>query len=899
MTPERWQKINEVFQSVVELETEDRRAYLDRACDGDESLRGQVETLLAANEDAGTFMAGNAAEDVGHLLEDDSRTLSGQSLGHYDIISELGSGGMGRVYLAHDSKLNRPIAVKTLPVSFSGKEDYVKRFQTEAKAAATLNHPNIATVFSVEETDEHNLFITMEYVEGKSLNRMIPSGGLDLRTFLEWFISIADALAHAHAKGIVHRDIKPGNIMITQAGNPKILDFGLARIDKTTELHEDSTLTKPGQVLGTPAYMSPEQAEGKQTDYRTDIFSLGVLMYECITGRKPFTGDNYASVVSALLTKDPQNIAEIKPDVPYLLSRLIMKCLRKESRYRYQSMDEVRVILTEIESAFGSGASLASSGTYPLSKPSGVSPNLLYAAFGVIALLALFAGWTWFSRSTNDDKLVQRFSIHSERPTNISVLDAKISPDGKNLILNDSSSREDHLYIRSLDSFEIRLLEGTDDHEVPFFSPDGTWVGYTTRSDKIKKIPIEGGTPVTICEACPSIRSGHWGDDGWIYYSSNKGLQRVSSDGGKPEELTQVDSEKGENNHYMPQLLPDRETVLFSIGRSDHPKLAILSLADNKWSYIEEAGKAWFGKYVSTGHIIFARGKQLMVLPFDLGTRNVTGKATFALPDLFAMAPNIEISENGTLIYLPTISRTDNQVVWVDRFGNATPAIEEKGDFNAPRLSPDGSRIAVERDDDIWVYELRTGGKIRITSDGKNEIPIWSRDGKWIYYGSEKDTVFAVHRKSANGTGEAEEITSGKYRLRPYSISPDNVLTVAANNKEGIVIEALTLEDKKRRVIIGTKYREDTPRFSPDGKWLAYFFDGNGEPADLCASLERFRTKDRRNEGRWNVSCLVSDGQRDLLPSRQPYLFDGHRYVQRLFCLKPKTGASGTLPDLL
>ena len=243
-------------------------------------MREQVETLLAADADAGTFIDGNAAKDIGHLLTNKNEpTLSGQNLGHYEILSILGTGGMGKVYLAKDSKLNRSVAVKTLPNLFSTQPNFVKRFQTEAKAAATLNHPNVATIYSVEETDENKFFITMEYVEGKPLNAMIPEDGLDQRTFLEWFISLTDALALAHEKGITHRDIKPSNIMITPAGIPKILDFGLARIENSKVNDDDSTLhlTKTGQVLGTPAYMSPEQAQGKQADHRSDIFSLGVV----------------------------------------------------------------------------------------------------------------------------------------------------------------------------------------------------------------------------------------------------------------------------------------------------------------------------------------------------------------------------------------------------------------------------------------------------------------------------------------------------------------------------------------------------------------------------------------------------------------------------------------------
>ena len=365
MTPEKWQKINEIFESVVDLDIDKKKSFIEKACGDDESLIREVESLLEANDQAGTFIGGNAAEDVGHLLRDKKApVLTGESLGHYEIVSILGSGGMGNVYLAKDSKLDRSIAVKTLPDSFSRESNYVRRFRTEAKAAATLNHANVATIYSVEETDDNHLFITMEYVEGKPLSQMIPQNGLSQRTFLEWFIAITDALSHAHDKGVVHRDIKPNNIMITPKGAPKILDFGLAQLDKAKFSENDTTLnlTKTGQVIGTPAYMSPEQAEGKQSDHRSDIVRLGVLMYEAITGEKPFKGDNYASIVSQLMTKEPRNIAEIKPDVPYLLTRVIMKCLSKDPRYRYQSMSEIRVILREIDSAIDSGPSLSKPG---------------------------------------------------------------------------------------------------------------------------------------------------------------------------------------------------------------------------------------------------------------------------------------------------------------------------------------------------------------------------------------------------------------------------------------------------------------------------------------------------------------------------------------------------------
>ncbi len=836
MTPERWQKINEVFQSAVDLKPDEQDAFLKEVCGDDESLRQQVKTLLAANDEAGNFINENAAKDAAHLLTlKSSPDLLGDKLCHYEIISVLGSGGMGKVYLARDSKLNRSVAVKTLPYSFSKESDYVKRFQTEAKAAANLNHPNVATVYSVEETDDHQTFITMEYIEGKPLNEMIPTGGLDVRTFLEWFIAITDALGHAHEKGIVHRDIKPGNIMITPSGIPKILDFGLARIDKAkiSEHHSTLSLTKTGQILGTPTYMSPEQAKGKDADHRTDIFSLGVVMYEAVTGEKPFKGDNYASIVSNLLSREPKNISDLKPDVPFLLSRLIMKCLNKEPHFRYQSMDEVRVILREINSAIASGASLSKPEPFISTRSEKISTFFLYGLIGLLSLVSIFALWQWLSTDQAGEKGVAKFIIGHPQSSGLGVMNSKISPDGKNLLFQSYRNSGVRFYLRALDSFEAKPIAGTEGGHIGFFSPDGKWIAFTTISDNIKKVSIEGGSPVTVCESCPSDRTGFWGADNNIYFSSSKGLLRVSADGGgKPEQLTTINKEKGESEHYYPQLLPGGKNVLFTVGGSDGSKTGVLSLLDKKWNYIEEMGESGSGKYVSTGHIIFARGRQLMALAFDPETLEAADKPTLIQPDLFEMAPNIQISENGTLIYLAAISRTENQIVAVDRNGNVTPVLDRKGDFASPKYSPDGTRLTVTYNDDIWVYDIKTGTGNRITDEGKSEIPIWSLDGGSVIYATRDDDQYIIYEKNSDGTGEAREIYKSDKRVSPYSIHPtENVLALSVLNHQGNSgIIAKSLNDGTTKDVVSTRFREDTPRFSPDGKWLLYFSMDTGRP---------------------------------------------------------------------
>ena len=843
MSPERWQKINDVFQSVVELELDEQSAYLKKACADDKSLREQVETLLAANNEAGTFIAGNAAKDVGHLLTlENQKTLTGESLGHYEIISILGTGGMGKVYLAKDSKLNRSIAVKTLPNSFSSDSDHVKRLQTEARAAANLNHPNVATIYSVEETDDNQTFITMEYVEGKPLSKMIPESGFDQRTFLDLFISIADALAHAHEKGIVHRDIKPSNIMITPAGEPKILDFGLAQIDRKRLGDEDSTLnlTKTGQVLGTPAYMSPEQAKGEEADHRTDIFSLGVVMYEAITGERPFKGDNYASVVIKLLQKDARNISEIKPEVPYLLSRLIMKCLSKEPRYRYQSMNEVRVLLKEINSAIDSGASLSRPAQKALIPQKNYLPWLIGGVLLLLLATASFFAWNFFQTDDTNTEEITRFHIQPPSTDPSDLFNVRITPDGKNLIFSSKQDEVDMLFIRPLDKFEATPIKGTENGNDPLISPDGEWLAFRYGIKGLRKVPLTGGAPISICDSCDVGSGSDWGTDNMIVYADKTGIHRVSADGGEPERLTTVNKDAGEKSHLSPIFLPDQKGVIFTISKKNKRSLAVLSLESKELKTLELPGSVGYPKFLKTGHLLYGREEQIFAVPFDVQNLKIAGKSIPVLEGVFSFLPDINISETGTLIYLPAVSLKSNSLVWVDKAGKDSPALKKRGNFFAPKLSPDGKQVAVALNGDIWVFDLNSDRGIRLTTQGKAGYPLWTKDGKSIIYRVVVEDVWTIYKKNANGTGEAEKIHTSDFEVRPYSIHPTKPIVALsafpAQGKGNIV--ALYFEDGTTKNLVKAPFIADMPNFSPDGKWLAYFATESGNNQIFIQPLE-------------------------------------------------------------
>jgi serine/threonine protein kinase len=544
MTPEQWEKVSELYHSALEIDVAERDAYLETVCDGDPTLRNEVLSLLAADDAAGDFIkepiVGNSPPNFRSSPTND---LAGKSLGHYEIARSVGSGGMGEVYLAIDTRLGRKVAIKTLPAEIADDPNYLKRFRNEALAAANLNHPNVSIIYSVEEAAD-TPFITMEYIEGKTLDRCIPEDGLSIDKFVDWFAQIADALAHAHEKGIIHRDIKPGNVMIATEAKPKVLDFGLALIDprSSVRVESDIHITTPGQIIGTPSYMSPEQAEGKTVDQRTDIFSLGVVMYEALTGDRPFTGDSNAEIVSNLLKSDPLPIQTVRPDVPDALARLIEGCIIKPRDRRVQSMRAISDSLAAMGSYIKTGRSLESfqHRLYREYRPA----SAVWIPFAAV-VVAIAAVGLWYIFSEDKSSAQVSFADFTFRKLSQSndVVFAHITADGRSVAYNTIEDKEMRaMYIRRIDDRNALQLMPPQ--------PVQYWGGLTTSSD---------GSQIFFITAERAAKFGT--------------LYRISSLGGQPRKLVDTVNDLG-------SLSPDGVRVLFVRYTDDGADLISASSED-------------------------------------------------------------------------------------------------------------------------------------------------------------------------------------------------------------------------------------------------------------------------------------------------------------------------------
>ena len=764
------------------------------------------------------------------------------TIAQYTIVSKIGEGGMGVVWRARDSRLGRDVAIKVLPASLSENTDRLNRFEQEAQAAGALNHPNILVIHHIGIHDGAP-YIVSELLEGETLRDRMAGAALPQRKALDYALQIARGLAAAHEKGIIHRDIKPDNVFITDDGRVKILDFGLAKLTSATDGTQSQTEvptrkvnTDPGTVMGTMGYMSPEQLKGQPADHRSDIFSFGAILYEMLSGKRAFRGDSMAETMSAILREDPPDLSETNKTVSPALERVVRHCLEKNPAERFHS---ARDLAFAIESLSGSATVSGQTATMPtittteLSAAVGLSRWLgnarvgwIVAAVLVVSLLAA-VGLLYFNRSETNTRAAR---LSFTPPAELSFNDAQsdvavISPDGQKIAFSATSGDgKNMLYVRALDSSETKLLPGSENVMEPFWSPDSRSVAFGSNG-KLKRSDLAaGGNAQVLCDAARLV-GGTWNKDGIIVFAPDyrAALSQVSAQGGEPKPVAMRFDDQTAESHRYPDFLPDGRHFLF---RRDPKGIWAGSLDSPETRQVLVEVTPFV--YAQPGWLVFVRNDALVAQAFDAARIAFSGEPIPIITgQKNAGTLRFSVSDNGVLIWQGQWER-DYQLVWFDRDGKETGTVDAPMKVNIGEdlsISPDGKRLAVKRNQNLWVVELEKGTALRITSTF-SQMPVWSPDGSRIAF-SEGTSGLTV--RAANGSGDAEGLLPGANF--PAAWSPDGrfIIFVRRGVKTRMDIYALPLfGDRKEYLISNSPFNEQTPAFSPDGRWLAYTSDETG-----------------------------------------------------------------------
>ncbi len=780
--------------------------------------------------------------------------MIGKTLSHYKVIEKIGQGGMGEVYLAQDTTLERRVALKFLPEELQEDPTARKRFLREAKSAAALDHPYICHIHEVGEV-EGKSFIAMEYVQGATLTEKLAEGPLPLKDALRKAREIAEALEAAHKQNIVHRDLKPSNIMLTPEGHVKVMDFGLAKRVTPTEGQEQeitTVLTRAGSTLGTVPYMSPEQVRGPEVDTRSDIFSFGVILYEMLTGVHPFKKGGHIETATAILSETVSPLTLYSEDIPLLLQHTVRKMLAKEPDKRYQLIHEVCTDLGDFiddirESPSETGDALSkpsTAGTIRTSEPTAKRSwqrLLWWGGVALIGVTAAVAVWNLRPQRPPTPQPIRRFAI-SPLPTqqlggggggNYLTL----SPDGRYLVYVVLDAASTQLYLHPMDRFKATPLPGTEGAKHPFFSPDGQWVTFFS-GGKLKKASLVGVSPLTISEVGTTHRGATWRSDDTIIFGTFKsGLMQVSASGGTAQAITTL--EEGEVGHRWPEMLPDGQALLFTVvgepGTLENARIAFLSLETHERRILLDE-ESYNARYAPTGHIIYMKAATLMAVPFDLRQLKVTGPAVPILSNVRARragGADFSFSNDGALVYMrPPFE--ENTLVWVDREGRATPVTETKRAFEEPHFSPDGQYLSVTVTDadgpNVWVYDITRGILSPTTFESENDRAIWTPDGKRLTFASNRTGQGKIYWMPADGSGEAEPlIATPLFNPIPSSWSPDHVLVYSEGPANESDLWVLLLEGERTpQPFLATQFNERQPMFSPDGRWISFTSDRSG-----------------------------------------------------------------------
>ncbi len=772
---------------------------------------------------------------------------AGQKLGPYELGEAIGAGGMGEVYRARDTRLDRTVAIKVLPAHLADSSDLRQRFEREARAISSLNHPHICSLYDVGHQDGVS-FLVMEYLEGETLAQRLERGALPLSDVLKYGVQIADALDKAHRQGVVHRDLKPGNIMLTPQGGAKLMDFGLAKSaiaaasisSMTAPAHASSPITTKGMIVGTFQYMSPEQVEGKEVDARSDLFAFGAVLYEMMTGRRAFQGKSQLSVASAILEKEPEPISIAQPLTPPSLDRTIRKCLAKDPEDRWQTARDLQLELQWIAEA-GSQAGA------PAVVVAGRKQRERWAwiaAAGFAVLAIVFA--VGFVMRAPQPPSVLRATILPPEKTDFQG--AVVSPDGTRLaFVGRGADGTAKLWVRSLDALSAQALSSTDGAFLPFWSADSRSIGFFSADGKLKKIEASGGPPISLCDV-PSGggRGGAWNRDGVILFGmvGRNGIQRVSSAGGATTPVTKLDEARKDANKRWPVFLPDGQHFLYNVRSADR------SLAQGEELYVGSLdGKvnkkllpASFGVQYASGHILFVRESTLMAQPFDTKRLELAGDAFPIAEQVLTNGANgyaaISTSENGVLAYRTGAGQVGSKLVWFDRQGKELGALGDPAIYFNLKISSNGQKVAVDISDpkigppDVWVYDVVRKLRTRLTFDAQADmLPVWSPDGTRVVFRSSRKGPDDLYMKDSSGAGNDELLFESAENKVATSWSADGkfILFNSSGVKTRSDIWVLPMMgERKPYVFLQTDYQESEAQFSPDGRWVAYRSNESG-----------------------------------------------------------------------
>jgi eukaryotic-like serine/threonine-protein kinase len=801
----------------------------------------------------------------------------GTRLGAYEIIAAIGAGGMGEVYRARDTKLNRDVALKILPETFAADPDRLTRFTREAQTLASLNHPNIAQIHGLEDGSSVHALV-MEFVDGADLAQRLAHGPIPVDETMPIAKQIADAIEAAHEQGIVHRDLKPSNVKVRDDGTVKVLDFGLAKaLEGSNTPHQSGSLslsptvaspamTGVGMIMGTAAYMSPEQAKGKSVDKRADIWSFGVVLYEMLTGRMLFQGETASEVMASVIMRDP-DLNALPSTTPASLRHLIARCLVKDPKLRLRDIGEARLALSGSELM-----GIAASPAEPTTR--GVNRWLVALSAALAVALAVTGVMLWRVGASTLAQPVMKFDIQPPDQTSLALVarpSVALSSDGSMVAFVAAAKGESRLYLRSFGELTPRMLPGTEGASNPVFSPNGNEIAFFV-SGRLKKTTLDGVVS-TVIETGSDVdtRGIAWMPDDTLVYSpvATGPLLQVRSTGGAARAVTTLDDKRGERTHRWPAALPGGK-LLFTVGtlaspdNYDRATIDAVDLATGKRQVVLEGASS--ARYVATGHLLFTRESTLYAIPFDVNSLTTRGTPVQVLRgvngDTTTGAAHVAVANNGTMVYAPgSALAAANQLTWVDRQGKAMPIGLPQGLYFDPRISPDGTRVAVTWQSltagsgDIWVSDLTRNTFTRLSFSGGALTPVWSGDGRTIYYvvidpSGRKTTIM---RKPADGSREAEPIVALEFRTYLKDVTPDEktaLIDYSAPTSGSGMGELMTLalaENAKPEPLVTSAFSKYGSTWSPDRRWLAYVSDESGRDEVYVREMSR-------SGGRWQVS---------------------------------------------